>query len=303
MATCLYFNIQLLPLNTNTTKFIGNNGYTKLFKHLDSILKEALENKTLHNYAFKLVNSNYSLVPYTVKFEKKYIYGRIRKFDVIKQVNEFYTDEKLYEVPEKQTGTSSVVHFDYCFDPKSHILVIENRDGKLPSNMETLEKFFIHIFENITNIYFKEHSLSCFVLKEKSAIKDVESSTQIRSINLDIKYSNPLDTEGDLEDMFDSENKTNNVANLKLIQKAEKGSPITGLTKYTKALLNLASRTGNATISYFNEKTKKWSNFSFKKFPVKIPIKRNNKALDEFRLNMFNSIPTALSRKDDNDES
>lgn len=69
MATCLYFNLQVLPHDTNDKSFIGEKGYKKLFEILDLRLIEQLKNKELHNSAFPLPRTDYFLVLFTTKFQ------------------------------------------------------------------------------------------------------------------------------------------------------------------------------------------------------------------------------------------
>lgn len=296
MATCLYFNLQVLPLNTNSNDFIGEVGYTKIFKVLDLKLKENIKNKKLHNAAFRLPRSDYYLVPFTAKFEKSFVYGRLKKFDQVNKVTELYSEKDLYTVSSSNTGTSKQFNFSYCFDPKLHIFAIENTGGKLPSNTTVIEEFLIFVFNEIVQEQFPKYHLTCHALKETSELLNVEKSSRFKKVAIEITYTNPEDAEDALESLIDKENRDNNVGSVNIVQKAENGSEITGLTSYAKAMLKLAGKTGNATITYFNEQKSKWDKFSFQNFPVKILINRVKGSEDVFKINMFNSIKKANDR-------
>jgi hypothetical protein len=274
MSTLYFFNLQVLPLNPNKHKLVGDDGYEKLFESLKNKIEGQKKSKTLHDYGQKIPYSELYFVPYKVSIEKTYVSGLFRKYDKVEGIKEFYTDKTIYSVPKGQSGSSIALDFRFVFDRKKHTLVIEDKGGKLP-NTQSLQDLIYHFATDARVDVFPEYIITCDVLKEGSALENVYKAKGYRAINIVLTYSNARDTEEDLESLIDTDNKENGITRLKVSQSTEPGGIITGLPNYTKALINLASKYGNATMSYLDDKTNKWSKFSFKRFPVKISIRQS----------------------------
>jgi len=60
--------------------------------------------------------------------------------------------------------------------------------------------------------------------------------------------------------------------------------------------LEIASKVGDAKIRYFDKDTKKWKNFSFKKFPVKLQIPKKKDEVKPFHLKMKQKIKEAKNK-------
>lgn len=294
MAKCYFFNIQLLPIDRTSKEsggFVEAEGYKKLFDSLRKVTEEKRENKNLHEYGLSIKRTEFFLVTTKVAEEENYIRLTFRKFDKVRAVTEFYTEEEMFSVPTGKSGVNKSWNFTAIFDPKSHILAVEDNTQKLPA-ISTIEELIFEILDPIAGSTFPNYQLSCNVLKQRDKLESVTSANKFRSVEVSLTYSNPADTEDELEGLIDEENREHGVERLVVSQRAAKGGIINGLPKYSKALLNLASRYGDAAVTYFDEKQQAWKKFKFSQWPVNISIRKNkdNKA---HRLNIFSKIREA----------
>jgi hypothetical protein len=298
MARCFFFNLKLLPVNGATkgiNSFAGVDGYKKLFRRLDNQITTQQANQTLHESGIELPRSDFYFVTTKVSFEKTYIHCKFRKFDKADNIKAFYSDKELYKVPKDTPAINKSWNFTAIFDPKTHTLLIEDSSQKLPAP-STIEDILTKIFEPIVEMDFPKHVFECIVLKQKSALEKVTSAKKYKSIDISISYSNPIDSEEELEGLIDRENAEAGIKTLKVSQRPAQGGLINRLPNYTKALLKLAGRQGDAAIKYFDENTKRWSDFKFKMWPVKISVRLNKESPSAHRLNLFSKIADAIKQ-------
>jgi len=191
MATCLFFNVQVVPLHPDKNELIGEMGYKTVSEKLAEITKAKKISKELHDFGFRLKHSDYYMVPINIKTEPRYIRGKFRRYDQVDSLNEFYTNEQLYEVPQDKSATTKRAEFDFVFDYEDHILCIENKDGKLPSP-GTFEEVLTHFFEEVktTILEYKDYQVTCNILKEGSAIEKLEKADRFGKIEIDISFTN-----------------------------------------------------------------------------------------------------------------
>ncbi|UAA40617.1 DUF4747 family protein [Paraneptunicella aestuarii] len=297
MATCLFFNIQVIPVNSKKNGLIGVDGYKKISEKLAEVTTLKKTDKKLHDYGVRLKRSEFYMVPINLKPEPNYVRGKLRRYDKVDRLNEFYTNEQLYEVPQDKSATTKRSEFDFVFSYENHILCIENRGGKLPQPT-TVEEVLIHFFEDIKSKFtdFKDYQVTCKVLKEGAAIERLEEAERFGKIEIDISYTNDWRDIEALEAFIDKESRDSGIAKTKLIQTPAKNGEINQLPNVTKAYLEIASKNGDAKIRYFDKFLKKWANFSFKKFPVKIPVPKKKDEEKAFHIKMFQKIREAMDR-------
>ncbi|MFZ8167798.1 DUF4747 family protein [Alteromonas macleodii] len=295
MASLLYFNIQALPIS-NKDKLIGPEGYIKLFESLSSKVSKLKENKQLHEFGFALPHSELYFVPLSIRIEKKFIYGQFKKYDKVYSVQEFYSDEELYSVPKDKPATSKSWNMNYVFDPQNHILAIENTNNKLPKP-STLEEVLYHFIKEASLTVFPDHEITCNVLKENNKLDKVKKAESFKYINLTINYSNPIDSEDDLESLIDRENREASVGTVEVRQKASTRTGVMSkIPSYIQAMLNIASTNGDADIKYFDKDEKRWKLFSYIDFPIKIAVRHPKKSNISIQRRMYDSIKDAIKR-------
>jgi hypothetical protein len=293
MASCLFFNVQVNPLNAKTHNLIGDVGYQSMGKNLKEKTDDLMKSEHLHNYGYALSNSDFYIVPIHLKLDKEYLRGTFRRYDQVKRVNEFYSDEELYKVPKEKSATSKITQFPFVFDYKNHVLVVENKENKLPS-VSTLQDVIYHFFKDICINLYPHHEVTCMVIKEKAELERVIESERFKYIRVDVSYTNNYKIDEELESLFDKDMRDAGVGSNELIQRPEKNGEITRITRATRALLSLAGKNGDAEIRYYDKNSKGWKKFFYKNFPIKISIR--NSAEMPLHMKMFRSIKEALKR-------
>jgi len=290
MPVFRYYNIQLLPCNTNKIDEVGLHGYSNLMKNLKQNVAEAIRNHQLKVFSFQLRN-DMLFAPSWIFIEETFSYGEFIKFDSAGEVKDLYTDE--IEFKGGPNSTSKKYSFRFVFDHARHIMAVQESDnsGRLPSEnvfIDSLKSFFKPII--ISDFY--DYELKIIELSSGDALEAVfKNAVGYNRIEVEVTFANS----DKFVDEVVSELKGKNVHSLVHIEKSASDGKM-GLTNYSTAFLNTAKTYGNATISYV---IKTGNNFRRKVFHMKDHPVRTNVVLgakdseDRFRMEILNSISTA----------
>jgi hypothetical protein len=294
MGKLYFFNTQVKPLKT-TDGFIGASGYRAVFKLLSDSVATAVKEKRLHELGKKLYRSKFNIVFKSVEVSDNHAQGLIRKYDKVEYLQDFYTDDSLFQAGPGEAASSSSTDFKFVFDFDSHVLVVEDVNGKLP-NPSSIEKSIIELLEPYVYRHKSNASISCNVLKETSSLERVMGSDGYKSIKIELTFSNPNGLEDEFEAEIEQDLRDRNVDKLVVEEKSSKEGYITELSMREKALFKLAGRFGDATAKFVNE-DKKLETFYMKEHPVLIRFRRLKSDTPESIFGKMKSfIKSALNR-------
>jgi hypothetical protein len=290
MPVFRYYNIQLLPTNTDKIGEVGEIGYSNLMGKLKNNVTEAVRAHQLKVFSFQLRN-DMLFAPSWIFIQDSFSYGEFIKFDSAGEVKDLYTDE--LEFKGGPNSTSKKYSFRFVFDHARHIMAIQESDksGRLPSEkvfIDALKLFFKPII--ITDFY--NYELKIIELSSGNALEAVfKDAVGYNRIEVEVTFANS----DKFVDEVVSELKGKNVHSLVHIEKSASDGKM-GLTAYSAAFLNTAKTYGNATISYV---VKVGNNLKRKVFHMKDHPVRTNVVLgtkdseDRYRMEILNSISAA----------
>ncbi len=243
------YNIQLLPLDTSTTEEVGISGYKNLFELLNKVVGTKVEQKTIVQYSFPLVNDTY-ISPLTINTtqNKSYSHGEFVKFHRADKVLDFYTNATLYTADNSSSAVSSIHTFRYVFDYETHQLAIEDSGSTLPSPLVFLNvlQFFLR---PIAEENFIEYIFTINLVSDEKVLNEIlRDADGFSRAQVKLTFPNgPV-----LNDLL-QEFKEKNVHRVDHSTSSERGAIMPDITDYMKALLEGATRYGEAAITYYKK--------------------------------------------------
>lgn len=274
MAVFKYYNIQLLPLDSGVISEVGEIGYKNIFERLKKKLSHAKSNKEIELVSSSLAN-NYYLCPFSVDIEESFAFGKFIKFQKVEKVSNLYTGADEFEGGEGSVSKS--YEFLFAYDYTNHTLAIQKKAGLPSANplIECLDKIFTPVCDEL----FPEHTLKIKELTSAESLEHVYEADSYRKVEIELTFSNSADYEDEIIADLEKDLKGNNVHTLSHIEKPDKGSCMTGLTKISKAFLPLATRFGNATVRYIKDGVS--DTYRMLDYPVEIPVRKEKNETSE----------------------
>ncbi len=279
----MYVNMQVLPLKTKRQGgpgFIGQEGYKKLFTELSRLVDKAREEKKLHELGHRLKRSEYYLVFDSVKVQPDLAFGTLVRYNKVRQVDDFYTGEELFSESDGKAGVSSKRKFMFVFDFNKHVMAIQG--SGFPSVL-ALEDALTNIFQQPLHNTFKTHSFNCHVLTEANSYSELFVAKSIKRVEVKLTFSNPNNALKGSARKIEKELQSRGVHSMEYKESGGEEGYIDGLSDFTKAYIELASRWGHAKARYIDPATSKLKSYFSKDHPVEersIRITKNMKEGD-----------------------
>lgn len=283
-----YYNVQLLPLDTNSTQNIGPAGYKLLLNSIWDSVRLAIKAKHLESIAAPLRNDMY-LVPFHVAVGEDYAIGQLLKFNHIDALRDLYTGDELQKIG--QGVTNKRLTFDFVFDFKRHILAISRTPG-LPSSRPLVEAL-AYLVEAQADEIFPQHTVRVIELTESESLEEVLRADGYKRVEVTVTFSNSEETEEEWERHLEQDLRDNNVHDVEHIERSDKNTHMNGMSEVARGLVGLATKYGNATIRYIKDQTSIL--YQMKDHPVMIDINRSG---DQSELDFYNEIYRSIKEAD-----
>ncbi|WP_447879266.1 DUF4747 family protein [Serratia fonticola] len=262
MAIYKFYNIQLLPIETGV-KEVGHEGYCRLFQSVSDLVKECKEKRYKLSSIAVSMRGDMFFAPFDVTiFEypgleenKTIIYGSFLKFD---DVNEL-VDTNSGETEFKSKGNTSSKRFnlEFVFDPYTHMLAINDVRG-LPTRRPLITALK-QILDSHAVTLFEKHCLEIEELTSADSIREFLDAPKrgYKSYDGIVTFSNSDSFDDGLEmeliSAAEKELKDKKVAKWESSYKSFSKSVMNDLPVQAKVQMALATRYGNAEVSYLDE--------------------------------------------------
>jgi hypothetical protein len=256
MSTFRVFNVALLPLDTSTTRMVGEDGYIKLFQETRAIFAESVRSRTLTESAAKLTRDAYIFpdsIQTTMRRQSRgapepsspIVFGSFMKCLRTSRVDDLYTDETLFVQQDGQEPVSSRRRLRFVFDPVSHQLAVEERGGALPSTPRMLSALD-RIFSQAAESHFPDYTLVVNLVSRSEALDEVlKNARGIRSVHIRLTFPNGEETDSILDELLES-----NAHRLDMTVSADRGAVMPSLPTQVEELLRKAPLLGDARVVY-----------------------------------------------------
>jgi hypothetical protein len=284
MAIYKFYNIQLLPIEAGVNE-VGYEGYCRLFQSVSDLVNESKEKRHKLSSIAVSMRGDMFFAPFDVTIyeypglegNKYIIYGSFLKFD---DVNEL-VDTNSGETEFKSKGNTSSKRFnlEFVFDPYSHVLAINDVRG-LPTR-KPLINALTHILDTHAVRLFKQHSLEVEELTSAGSIEEFLNApkTGYKSYEGIVTFSNSDDfdkgVEMELVAEAEKELKDKKVAKWYANYKSFNKSVMNDLPDQAKVQMALATRYGNAEVSYLDEDGAR-KKFQMEDYPVREKLVEKN---------------------------
>lgn len=291
MAVFRFFNFKITPFSDEQHE-IGTHGYLEIMRNIQENILTLKKERNLHNFAYKISKEMYFCF-FDVRFMSDIIgntfsFGKLVKFDKPDSLKDFYTGEHKGSI-----GVATNAHryeFDFVFDPTTHIIAISENSGRLPSSgkvIEALESFFYDIANNI----YPGYTVSVSQITSAASLNKLyEKADKYYKAHIVISKSNSDEFIDQLADKIDLGNKKSGVEYVEYSEKCAKAGFISSLTDTCRALLKLAIKNGNATVSYLNKETGKKDNYVMRENPIRKRVVKHNEDPKYFYMDTLKEI-------------
>ncbi|EAX6542569.1 DUF4747 family protein [Salmonella enterica] len=261
MAIYKFYNIQMLPINTDVGN-IGAEGYCRLFQSVSDMIDEIKrEHYKLSSIAVSMRGDMF-FAPFHVDVyeypgidgNKKLIYGSFLKFDDVNELVDTNSGETEYR--SKGNTSSKRYSLEFVFDPYTHMLAIHDTKG-LPTRVPLIKPLKA-ILEYHAIKLFKDHNLEIEELTSADSISEFLSSPKkgYKNYNGFITFSNSDAFDEAIEkdmQLTEQELKEKRVGKWEVNYKSFSKSVMNELPRQAKIQMLLATRYGNAEVSYLDE--------------------------------------------------
>ncbi|MGF6189583.1 DUF4747 family protein [Serratia sp. 2723] len=286
MAIYKFYNIQLLPIESNVSE-VGEGGYCRLFESIGELINECkVKNLKLSSIAVSMRGDMF-FAPFDVTTyeypgldeEKKLIYGSFLKFDDVNELVDTSSGETEYI--SKGNTSSKRFNLEFVFDPCTHILAIHDTKG-IPTR-KPLIAALTKILDSHAKKIFKLHNLEIEELTSADSIKEFLATPKkgYKSYSGIITFSNSDSFDDALEreivQKTEQELKDKKVAKWEANYKSFTKSVMNDLPDQAKIQMILATRYGNAEVSYLDSDGIR-QKYQMEDYPVRLALKEDVKA-------------------------
>lgn len=303
MAIYKFYNVQLLPIKKGI-KEVGQDGYCRLFESVSDLIEECKYRRfPLSSVAVKMRGDMFfapfsvTVYEYDKKDNRKVIYGSFLKFDDVNVLVDTNSGETEYR--SKGNTSSKRYDLEFYFDPISHVLAIQDAKG-LPTRRpliealdEILQAHALHLFD--------QHSLEIDELTSADSITEFLELPKkgYKRYSGKVTFSN--------SDAFDEAietelKKTENELKDKRVGKWEANyssfsqSLMNDLPQQAKIQMRLATKYGNAEVSYIDESGER-QKYQMEDYPVREQLKyKEHKGVKGKALAVLGLIKKALEK-------
>ncbi|WP_240324788.1 DUF4747 family protein [Klebsiella pneumoniae] len=303
MAIYKFYNVQLLPIDKSVTE-VGVDGYCRLFEGVQSLINECKQNnRKLSSIAMKMRGEMY-FAPFSVtiyKFDEvqneSVIYGSFLKFDDVNVLVD--TNSGQTEYRSKGNTSSRRYDLEFFFDPKTHTLAIHDTKG-LPARTPLIDALNDILGIQATRL-FKKHSLEIEELTSADSITEFFELPKKGYKRYDgvVTFSNSdaydQIIEGELK-RREEELKDKRVSKWSASYKSFNKAVMTDLPDDAKIQMALATKYGNAEVSYLDEHGDR-QKYQMEDYPVREQLTiKEYKGVKGKALAVLNLIKKALAK-------
>lgn len=291
MAVFKYYNVQLLPIDTQKFKEVGAEGYRRVFSDLRSRVIGAKRSRSIENISGSLRNDFY-FAPFVVNALDEFAYGEFLKFDQVDKVQNLYTGKDEFEGNEG--STSKRYDFLFAFDYSAHTLAIQLAKG-LPSAQPLIDAL-VDILRPVVDDLHPNHQLHIQELTSAESLSKIFAAQKFRRVAVEVTFSNSEELEEELlrnAGVTEHDLKQKSVHSVTHIEKPARKGSMSGLSNMAKPLLVIAAQYGNADVSYATEDGE-WDHYHMRDYPVKEEVApAKDEVHRNFMARVFHSIRLA----------
>lgn len=275
MAIYKFYNVQLLPIEKSVAE-VGVDGYCRLFEEVRILIEECKNKQNkLSSIAMKMRGDMFfapfsvTLYEYDRTNKKRIIYGSFLKFDDVNVLVDTNSGETEYR--SKGNTSSKRYDLEFFFDPQTHTLAIQDTKG-LPARAPLIDAMNNILGTHAVRL-FKKHSLEIDELTSADSITEFLDLPKKGYKKYDgvVTFSNSdaFDhiMEGELQRQ-EEELKDKRVSKWEASYKSFTHSVMTDLPEQAKIQMALATKYGNAEVSYLDENGHK-QKYQMENYPVK----------------------------------
>lgn len=269
MASFIVFNVQLLPADTARTKEVGTIGYKKLLDGLHRSTVDAFNKKKIDAISYRLLNDAY-MAPRSTITADDYAYGEWLKYNLSDDIQDLYSNVKLFTASKGTFPIANRHTFDYVFDYETHRLAIQEVSGKLPSP-DVCISIFESIFGKIADNLFPKHVLKINLISDPTKLEQIfNTAAGYKSVKTTLTFPNGHRLGSQMKELKD-----NNVHHLKVEASAgSKDTAMPTLPAFLKQLVEASVEYGKTSLSYITEAGGKIMRYASSSYPLKIKLRQ-----------------------------
>lgn len=269
MASFIVFNVQLLPVDTTKISEVGVVGYKRLLDGLHDLTVDAFKKKQINAISYSLLNDAY-MAPRSTITTEDHAYGEWLKYNVGEDIEDLYSNTKLFTATKGTFPIANRHTFDYVFDFQTHRLAIQEVSGKLPSP-DVCINIFESTFRKIADAFFPNHVLKINLISDPTKLEQIfNTAAGYKSVKTTLTFPNGHRLGNQLQELKD-----NNVHHLKV--EASTGSKDTAmptLPAFLKQLVEASVEYGQTSLAYLNEAGGKLMRYASSSYPLKIKLRQ-----------------------------
>ncbi|WP_082090882.1 DUF4747 family protein [Halomonas sp. HG01] len=263
-----YFNIQLLPIGGGE-KYVGEEGYKALFEEVNRVTESYWKSQKSHLIAFESRGNYHAFKPIVIG--DKGASGHLKKFDLISEVVQTYTDQTLFSSGDISASSESK-EFYFYFSYENHVLALQKK-AKVPTP-GVVRKALFHLLKDAADKVHPDYTLHVSILNSYSLIKDLEEkSSGYYGADIHASFSNSFEAFKDGVKELDQEFRDKGVDRIDHRERAaKKGGLMTRLSNFAMSLLVISIPSGYATVTYQDSQTGRREKFNTDERPVQLDV-------------------------------
>lgn len=258
-----YFNVQLLPVD-GKERYVGKEGYKKLFEEVNKVASFYWEKQRLHDIAFVSRKNYLAFRPFLV--EDNFASGFVTKFDLIDKVYQTYTAKELFDA-KNQPASSERDDFYFYYSFEEHVLAIQKKSNTPSASI--VKKMLSRLLREAAEKIHPDYVLEVSMLNDYGLVRELEErSLGYYSAEIHATFTNSWDyVEGEAKEL-DSELRDKGINRVDHKERAGKNGIMSGLSKFALSLFMISIPSGFANIAYLDSQTGKRERFNTDEKPV-----------------------------------
>lgn len=269
MASFIVFNVQLLPADTASTPEVGISGYKKLLDGLNRLTVDAYSKKKIDTISYPLLNDAY-IAPRSTITTDDHAYGQWLKYSRSDDIEDLYSNTKLFTASKGTFPIANRQTFDYVFDYGTHRLAIQEIAGKLPSP-DVCINIFEEILGKLADNLFPKHVLKINLISDPTKLEQIfNTAAGYKSVKTTLTFPNGHRLGSQMKELKD-----NNVHHLKVEASAgSKDTAMPTLPAFLKQLVEASVEYGKTSLAYITEAGGKLMRYTSSSYPLKIKLRQ-----------------------------
>lgn len=291
MATFQFFNIKLLPHDSEKGELVGMAGYKKLFQKLKEHTELSHRAKNILGISYSLRNSFYLSILH-IHIKDEFSIGKFIKFDKPENLVNTLTGDPIQSVPED--ASAHRYEFEYFFDYSRHVAAIQQITGKSP-HPSVIAKALTEIIEPVATSAFPDYYLKVDILTSDLELTTMlKNAERFKRAEVHISVTNSDDYLEDEVKETEREMKELGVSEIDHAESAPRNGFMKALSKKCIAYLKIARKNGNATVRYLDKQTGKIQKYVMKDHPFRLTVTKSVKKTEpEYQTEVLNAIAKA----------